>query len=204
VTSIGESAFSSSSMTSIVVESDNSVYDSHNNCNAIIETASNTLILGCKNTIIPSGVTSIEHSAFADCRGLTSVVIPSSVMSIGKTAFSGCSGLTSITSYITDVFETGVNAFYGCENATLYVPKGLVSIYQSIADWNRIGNIVERAISYDVNSDGSVDISDLVILVNAILDFSPMLESNDVNGDGRVDISDVVALVNMILNGTGQ
>jgi len=92
---------------------------------------------------IPSSVTSIGQSAFRGCSGLTSVVIPSRVTSIGKWAFFGCSGLTSITSYITDVFETGPYAFEGCENATLYVPRGLASTYQSTADWNRISNIKE-------------------------------------------------------------
>ena len=58
--------------------------------------------------------------------------------SIEPYAFYDCSRLTSVTSYITDVFITGTNAFYGCENATLYVPKGLVSTYRSTADWNRI------------------------------------------------------------------
>ncbi|MDD5817429.1 MAG: leucine-rich repeat domain-containing protein, partial [bacterium] len=60
VTSIGYGAFRScSSLTSIEVERDNSVYDSRENCNAIIETSTNTLISGCKNSIIPNSVTSI-------------------------------------------------------------------------------------------------------------------------------------------------
>ena len=53
----------------------------------------------------------------------------------------------------------------------------------------------------DVNSDGTVDISDVVVLVNKILnDSSDVSDVTDVNGDGTVDISDVVVLVNMILN----
>ena len=65
VTSIGDGAFSGcSSLTSVVVDAGNSKYDSRNDCNAIIETASNTLIAGCKNTIIPNSVTSIGDDAF--------------------------------------------------------------------------------------------------------------------------------------------
>ena len=98
VTSIGEYAFwDCSSLTSIIVENGNSFYDSRNNCNAIIETATNTLIVGCKNTIIPNSVTNIGNHAFYGCSSLTSITIPNSVTSIGESAFFGCTGLTSIT-----------------------------------------------------------------------------------------------------------
>ena len=60
VTSIGERAFCDcSGLTSIIVDGNNTKYDSRENCNAIIETETNTLIAGCKNTIIPNSVTSI-------------------------------------------------------------------------------------------------------------------------------------------------
>ena len=81
----------------MVVENGNTKYDSRNNCNAIIETATNTLISGCKNTIIPNSVTSIGSHAFYRCTGLTSVTIPNSVTTIGNYAFYGCTGLTSVT-----------------------------------------------------------------------------------------------------------
>ena len=52
----------------------------------------------------------------------------------------------------------------------------------------------------DVNRDGNVDISDVVALVNIILNSSSdHQEEADVNNDGNIDISDVVALVNIIL-----
>ena len=84
-------------LSSIMVVDNNSTYDSRENCNAIIETVSNTLIQGCKNTSIPNSVTSIGDKAFQGCSGLTSVTIPNSVTSIGNYAFSDCSSLTSIT-----------------------------------------------------------------------------------------------------------
>ena len=98
VTSIGGDAFwGCSGLTSIVVESGNSKYDSRENCNAIIETASNTLIAGCMNSFIPNSVTSIGNYAFYNCSGLTSVTIPNSVTRIGSYVFSDFSGLTSVT-----------------------------------------------------------------------------------------------------------
>ena len=85
VTSIGWWAFHGcSGLTSIVVSEGNLLYDSRDNCNAIIETATNTLITGCQNTTIPNSVTSIGNYAFYGCSGLTSVTIPNSVTSIGE------------------------------------------------------------------------------------------------------------------------
>ena len=171
VTSIGNYAFRGCrGLTSIVVESGNSVYDSRNNCNAIIHTTSNTLIAGCKNTMIPSSVTRIWEYAFWGCSGLTYVVIPSSVTSIGKYAFTGCSGLISVTSYITKVFETGENAFSDCNNANLYVPIGLVNTFRSTADWKRFINIEEipdvASLAMSCNNKGKVLVNGSTLFKN--------------------------------------
>ena len=128
VTSIGTSAFEScSGLTSIVVASENTTYDSRDNCNAIIETATNTLVVGCKNTIIPNSVTSIGY-AFSGCTGLTSIEIPNSVTSIGNGAFFNCSGLTSVT-IPNGVTSIGVSAFAGCTALTsIEIPNNVTSI----------------------------------------------------------------------------
>ena len=89
---------------SIVVAEGNSVYDSRNECNAIIETNSNTLLVGCSATIIPKDVKSIEERAFYDCRSLISITIPKSVTSIGGNAFQYCTSLKEIV--IEDGSET--------------------------------------------------------------------------------------------------
>ena len=96
VVKIEPSAFSiCRELSTIIVENGNSVYDSRNNCNAIIRKSDNTLILGGQNTIIPSSVTSIGSEAFY-YSGLTHIVIPASVTSIGERAFFGCSDLSAI------------------------------------------------------------------------------------------------------------
>ena len=118
ITEIGQEAFGNCpGLTSIVVASDNSRYDSRNNCNAIIETANNTLIVGCKNTIIPNSVTAIGNFAFEYCSGLTSIDIPNSVTHIGWYAFYSCGGLTSIV-IPNSVTEVGAGAFEWCNELT--------------------------------------------------------------------------------------
>lgn len=68
VKEIDNTAFNEcNSLIMIKVERGNTKYDSRNSCNAIIETATNTLVAGCKSTIIPSTVTSIGSSAFINC-----------------------------------------------------------------------------------------------------------------------------------------
>ena len=88
-----------SGLTSITVVGGNPNYDSRNNCNAIIETASNTLIIGCKNTVIPDNVTAIGDSAYFQCLDLTSVTIPSSMTRIGENVFCGCKSVTDVYCY---------------------------------------------------------------------------------------------------------
>ena len=169
VTSIGLLAFAGcSSLASMVVESSNSTYDSRENCNAIIETATNTLIAGCQNTIIPNSITSIGDYAFGECFSLTSITIPNSVTSIGEWAFSYCESLTSIT-IPNSVTSIGEGAFEGCSSlttviceaievpwlfgddifydmplseATLYVPAQSLDDYKAADQWKDFGTIL--------------------------------------------------------------
>ena len=118
VTNIGKDLFlGSTGLASIIIEEGNPNYDSRENCNAIIETASNKILFGCKGTVIPNSVTTIGQNAFKGCTGLSSISIPSSVTTIERSAFQSCSGLTSL------IIPDGVtsiegSAFSGCYGLT--------------------------------------------------------------------------------------
>ena len=130
VTSIGEYAFSGmTGLTSIRVDRGNVVYSSPNDCNALVETATGTLIAACVNTTIPSVVKVIGTYAFQNCP-LKSIDIPAGVTTIGIRAFSGCKLLEKVN------FAAGSNlqsiesgAFEGCENLTAFtIPEKVESI----------------------------------------------------------------------------
>lgn len=120
------------SLSSINVEEGNPRYDSRGNCNAIIETDTNTLLLGCHNTVIPKNVVNIGDSAFLNCVELTSIVIPYGVTSIGKGAFAGCEKLNNIT--IPDsVVSIGDVAFSECRMLTsIIIPNSVTKIGGSV------------------------------------------------------------------------
>ena len=129
VTSIGDVAFyGCTGLETITVNKGNTKYHIKDNC--LIETESKTLVLGCKNSIIPidGSVTSIGNYAFSYCEGLTSITIPNGVTSIGDSAFSYCEGLTSIT-VGNSITSIGYDAFRGCMGLTsITIPNSVTSI----------------------------------------------------------------------------
>ena len=124
-------------LTSIIVAENNSIYDSRNGCNAIIETNTNTLIAGCSTTIIPENVTKIGSGAFGGCSGLTSITIPKNVEEIESWAFSGCSGLTTIT-IPESVTKMGDSPLDSCSSLTSIIVAENNPIYDSRNGCNAI------------------------------------------------------------------
>ena len=226
VTSIAGGTFDAGNMNlaSIEVESGNQVYDSRNGCNAIIETATNSLIQGCKNTVIPDDIEIIGIHAFIGCTGLTSIDIPSSVTSIGWRAFCGHNQMNitlpeNVSSIGDEAFlgshdlsfvivknpapialSDGCNIFSNQENATLIVPAGCKAAYEAADYWREFKRIIED-IHGDVNGDEDVDVVDVVDIARYVVGtpaetFVPILA--DIDNSGEVNIGDAVALVNEI------
>ena len=215
VTEIGSMVFMNCpGLTGMVVESNNPRYDSRSNCNAIIETSTNTLIAGCKSTIIPNSVTAIGDNALYWCDGLTSIVIPNSVTSIGEMAFYHCTGLTDVYCYIADLsrVSSGNNQFLledgDYSGRTLHVLQGMADAYRADVNWYPyFGQIVDDLkpdVPGDVNGDLEVNIADVNAVTDIILGGSGDPSAADVNGDGEINIADINALINIILGATGR
>lgn len=120
-----------SQLESIIVDPANPIYDSRQDCNAIIDTATNTLIWGCKNTVIPTSVTAIGNAAFSGIEFLDKRFdLPDSLIKIGNYAFS-CSNL-----------------------ATMKLPKNIESIGESV--FRDCLNLEELIINQNIKTIGSL------------------------------------------------
>lgn len=176
LTSIGYQALSNlKGLLSIAVDPANTKYDSRNGCNAVIITASNTMLTGCQNTNLPEGVKVI--SGMFNQNRLQSFVIPSSVTSVDVNAFYNCSQLKTVVAKGDTPPALGNNAFTGIHaDCVLWVPCGKTQAYRN-AGWGDgqddspsvFKEIKELPSKYDVNEDGSVTIADVTKLVNVIL-----------------------------------
>ena len=170
VTNVKLDAFAAcDGLTSIVVDSGNPIYDSRNNCNAIVRTLDNTIVLGCKTTTIPTSVTTIGVSAFSSIPELFTIKIPDNIIKICEFAFSNCDSLKTVELGI-GVVEIERWAFRECKSlkdfycnattppatgdyvfgnnpkvnttATLHVPSSALSTYKSTTPWSEFRNIV--------------------------------------------------------------
>ena len=131
VTSLGVDMFGNcTKLGHITVASGNPIYDSRNNCNAIIETEANKLVAGCKNTVIPNTVVTIGERAFYSCTGLTGTLsLPNSITMIEPNAFYGCIGLSGHLNLPNSVVTIEQSAFQNCVGITsVTIPSSMTSI----------------------------------------------------------------------------
>ena len=205
VTHIGLGAFSAcSNLESIIVAPLNRVYDSRNDCNAIIETSTNTLHTGCNSTVIPNTVTTIGISAF-HMSGLESIQIPNSVTTIGSKAFQSCKNLTKVQ-LGRSVKTIEASAFNACEWLDEVIclnpePPDCADVSVFAKDLQSEANdepyyiglfvpkgSIQRYLSHDV-WDHFEYITEK--------DFSDIY--SDVNNDGEVNIADINTVIDCIL-----
>ena len=150
---------------------------------------------------VPNGVETIAIQSFFKACMISALVLPSSLKQIQSNAIFQCYNLSDVYSHATSAPSLTDSSFdASVKFCTLHVPAGRISEYEQ-KGWSMFANIVDDLSPVkDVNGDGSIDITDVVCLVNRILGSSGD-ESYyyDINNDGTVDISDVVNLVNIIL-----
>ncbi len=122
IINVGNSALSDCvNLTTITVENDNTTYKSAGNC--LIEVSSQTLIAGCKNSIIPPDISIIGDYAFAGCSKIKTIDIPDNTTTIGISAFSGCTGLEQVE-IPAKVSSIGENAFSDCSDLEIIFKTG--------------------------------------------------------------------------------
>ena len=165
VTHLEGSAFSNCpKLNMISVNPYNSVYDSRNDCNAVIETATNKLVQGCGATQIPDGITTIgydafggmwemqemtipatvttlEDLAFSHCISMTSFILPAGIKTIGDDAFVNCHSLTDIWCYAKTPVAITEGVFTDRANATLHVLEGCKAAYAAADYWKEFKDI---------------------------------------------------------------
>ena len=156
-------------------------------------------------------VTGIKDQAFCYNNEVTAVTLPATIASIGEQAFYDCTGLATIICYAAVPPSLGPDCFKCCDDenaiydrATLFVPNESVEAYRNQEGWDLFVNIVPflGAGPGDMNGDGSINISDVINIINLISNAAAddLPAYCDLNGDGSVNITDVTTLINMIVN----
>ena len=133
----------------ISVAEGNPYYDSREDCNAVIETATNKLVVGTNNTQIPSDVTTLGDCAFSYCNRMTTIIIPASVEYLEKNSLMQCNGLTDI--YVCRQEPPDNRSPFGApyldgfdfDHVVLHVPTGSKEAYAAAETWKYFKNIVE-------------------------------------------------------------
>lgn len=225
VSSIGDTVFGyCTQLADVSVDPANTVFDSREGCNAIVETSTNTLYQAFVSTRIPSTVTTIGRFAYSYVAGLTelripsnvtalagvsvfscgdlrSVVLPAELTTIGHQSFDYCDSLKTVKVGMTVPPSITQRTFNSRTYATLYVPTGCREAYLAADYWKEFKQIVEFC-DGDVNGDAQLDVADITLLVNIITGYDAPHEirlAADIDGDGEVTTADVELLVKRLL-----
>lgn len=186
VQTVEESALLGTLLTKLTVNSNNTVFDSRDNCNAVIRTKDSTLVAACNGSFIPESVDSIGYEAFAELDGIRSLTLPKNLKHVAPQAFMNLNNLTVITSYIENpagvLEEDAFSSWYTnpYEQATLYVPAGTLAAYQADSEWAKFQHIVEMTAE---NKPASVE------------DIAPIAESGTISLAGLATNADLTNAV---------
>lgn len=203
---IRENAFRDcSALNKLTVDKSNEFYDSRNNCNAIIDSETDTLLRGCAKTKIPSTVKAIGSTAFSSCNTIKSFTIPDTITEIGNSAFHSCKALTEITipDSVDSIFGS---AFYGCTSLkSVTIPASVTYIgneafgYYEALDWTGLYN-TQRMTDFtitgynDTEAQKYADDNLLKFVSLGEKPTEPPVLLGDADGNGEVDLVDATVI----------
>lgn len=166
---IGEAVWPGCRIREISVNENNEYYDSRNGCNAIIESATNRLILGCSNTVIPNDVTAIGESAFSGRNDIYNITIPTSVVTIERYAFYNCYFVfVSIPENVTSINES---AFFCCSDLSeVVIGKNVSKIgADAFSECESLQHIYVEAVTPPTINESTFECSDVDLYSTAVL-----------------------------------
>ncbi len=172
------------------------------NLNMSEVTTSGYMFNGCEklaSITLPNTIKVIGYYMFGKCSSLTSIDIPASVDSIGKYAFSGCSKQEQVIVRFNKPLKIDVSTFPYRKNAYLYVPAGCMEAFKAAQYWKDFKGIYALG---DVNHDGQITISDVMLIVDYILGKKPngfYFDCADVNKDNMISVADVQIVVKLVV-----
>lgn len=208
VKEIGDRAFNGSGVESVILDSNNNVYDSRENCNAIILTSDNKLVFGCRSTVIPktvtyigenafecsdievieipNGVYTIGRGAFSYCEELQAVILPPSIKQINEYAFSGCTNLSSI-SFSNSFVDIGFDTFFGCGAIKqILIPRGSRERFEDLLKSYGLNNKIVEQDSIQTNSEIRKTVCDPLLLGEMAYAFDSFM--NTINWEAHNDL----------------
>lgn len=106
-----------------------------------------------KEIVLPAHIREVGKAAFEGCTSLTSLTVPATVKTLGESAFADCDALTAVKAESTAPAAAYANTFSEAAytNATLTVPNGFESTYQSAPGWSGFTEYADFLLPVNVN-----------------------------------------------------